>query len=165
MSEVIPSIFYKDRRERFDLFHDRIDLSITKNERFDRKTYDRILNPVAVSEIRGLVSSRGPVSLDKLFNKAALNVVWNFVSGTRYAYDDQRMHRLLGKEQYTLPRFVLYFLFLCKDILVYPELLKFIRVLTVSSKRILKSLVLYDNICKHILTSICVYIVFNYCLT
>ena len=111
-------------------------------QRFDRKTYDRILNPVAVSEIRGLVSSRGPVSLDKLFNKAALNVVWNFVSGTRYAYDDQRMHRLLGKEQYTLPRFVLYFLFLCKDILVYPELLKFIRVLTVSSKRILKSLVL-----------------------
>ena len=95
-----------------------------------------------MSEIRGLVSSRGPVSLDKLFNKAALNVVWNFVSGTRYAYDDQRMHRLLGKEQYNLPRFVLYFLFLCKDILVYPELLKFIRVLTVSYKRILKSLVL-----------------------
>ena len=75
------------------------------------------------------------------------------------------MHRLLGKEQYNLPRFVLYFLFLCKDILVYPELLKFIRVLTVSYNRILKSLVLYENICKHILTSICVYIVFNYCLT
>ena len=33
VSESIPSIFKKDRRERFNLFHDRINLSITKNER------------------------------------------------------------------------------------------------------------------------------------
>jgi len=39
---------------------------------------------------------KGLVCLDNLFNKAALNVVWNFVSGTRYGYHDQRMHRLLG---------------------------------------------------------------------
>ena len=45
MSESIPSIFTKDQRERFDLFHNRIDLSITKNEWFDWKTNGRISNP------------------------------------------------------------------------------------------------------------------------
>jgi hypothetical protein len=56
-----------------------------------------------VREIRDLADSgSGEVSLDKLFNKAALNVVWNFVSGTRYAYDDSKMHRLLGNPNSSL---------------------------------------------------------------
>ncbi len=38
----------------------------------------------------------GPVDLDKMFNRAALNVIWNLVSGTRFGYHDQRMHHLLG---------------------------------------------------------------------
>jgi hypothetical protein len=54
-----------------------------------------------VAEIRGQVErGEGSVYLDKLFNKAALNVVWNLVSGTRYGYQDQRMHRLLGTPKY-----------------------------------------------------------------
>ena len=48
MSESIPSIFKKDRREQFDLFHDRIDLLITKNDRFDRNTDDQIPNSESV---------------------------------------------------------------------------------------------------------------------
>ena len=45
MIESIISIFKKDRRKLFDLFHDRIYLSITKNDRFDRKSDDWIPNP------------------------------------------------------------------------------------------------------------------------
>jgi hypothetical protein len=51
-----------------------------------------------VDEIR-ILAQEGPVNLDKLFNKAALNVIWNLVSGTRYGYHDQRMHYLLGRRK------------------------------------------------------------------
>ena len=47
-------IFFKDRWDRFALIdHDRSDLSITKYDRFDRKTDDRIPNPdfICVTEI------------------------------------------------------------------------------------------------------------------
>ena len=34
------------------------------------------------------------VNIDLLFNKAALNIVWKFVSNQRYEYDDHRMHKV-----------------------------------------------------------------------
>ena len=48
MSKLIPSIFKTERLERFALFHERIALLITKNERFARTTGDRIPNPECV---------------------------------------------------------------------------------------------------------------------
>ena len=45
VSKSIPSIFKKDWRERFDLFHNQIDLLITKNDWFDQKTADQIPHP------------------------------------------------------------------------------------------------------------------------
>nr|QTW43691.1 CYP3082A3 [Eurytemora affinis] len=49
-----------------------------------------------VSEIRGQAKLKdGVVDIDLLFNKAALNIVWKFVSNQRYEYDDHRMHKLL----------------------------------------------------------------------
>ena len=50
VSESEPSLFKKDQLERLDLFHDQINLSITKNEPFDQKTDDRILNPAFLCE-------------------------------------------------------------------------------------------------------------------
>ena len=44
-SESIPLTFKKDCQEQFELFHDQIDLSNTKNNRLDRKTVDQIPNP------------------------------------------------------------------------------------------------------------------------
>ena len=46
VSKSIPSIFCKDRQERFDLFHDQIDLSITKKRAIRSKTDAQIPNPV-----------------------------------------------------------------------------------------------------------------------
>ena len=48
MSKLIPWIFKTERLERFALFHERIALLITKNERFARTTGDRIPNPECV---------------------------------------------------------------------------------------------------------------------
>ena len=45
MSESIPLTFKKDCQEQFELFHDQIDLSNTKNNRLDQKTVDQIPNP------------------------------------------------------------------------------------------------------------------------
>ena len=35
----------------------------------------------------------GIVDLDKLFNKAALNIVWHFTAGERFDYNDEKMNR------------------------------------------------------------------------
>ena len=42
LSIFVLSISEKDRKDRFDFFLDRIDLSLPKNDRFDRKTDDQI---------------------------------------------------------------------------------------------------------------------------
>ena len=61
----------------------------------------------------------GVVDLDKIFNKAALNVVWNLTASERFDYDDQRMVKLynfiekmilLGKDIIGKPLGVLVFL-------------------------------------------------------
>ena len=38
--------------------------------------------------------SDGVLDLDKLFNKAALNVVWNVTAAERFDYDDKKMENL-----------------------------------------------------------------------
>ena len=51
--QIAPIALYKkkncERWERFALFHERIALSLTKNERFARKTEERIPNPAGES--------------------------------------------------------------------------------------------------------------------
>eukprot|EP00092_Neocalanus_flemingeri_P024855 GFUD01026951.1.p1 GENE.GFUD01026951.1~~GFUD01026951.1.p1 ORF type:complete len:495 (-),score=88.71 GFUD01026951.1:186-1670(-) len=48
-----------------------------------------------VEKIKQLMAeNEGIVNLDKLFNKAALNVVWNLTAGERFEYEDERMHKL-----------------------------------------------------------------------
>jgi cytochrome P450 len=37
----------------------------------------------------------GHVSLDKVFNSAALNIVWNLIAAERFDYDDQKMLQLM----------------------------------------------------------------------
>jgi len=41
-----------------------------------------------------IVENDGNINLDKLFNKAALNVVWNITAGERFDYEDEKMHKL-----------------------------------------------------------------------
>jgi len=46
---------------------------------------------VKIEELIG--ENNGIVDLDKLFNKAALNIVWHFTAGERFDYDDEKMHK------------------------------------------------------------------------
>ena len=45
-----------------------------------------------IEELMG--KNNGIVDLDKLFNKAALNIVWHLTAGERYDYDDEKMNKL-----------------------------------------------------------------------
>ena len=45
LSDLLPSLMTKEWRERFALFHERVALSLTKNEQFARETNERIPNP------------------------------------------------------------------------------------------------------------------------
>ena len=45
LSNSLTSLFTKERQERITLFHERITLSLTKNERIDQKKDERIPNP------------------------------------------------------------------------------------------------------------------------
>lgn len=48
-----------------------------------------------VEKIKELVEEKdGIVNLDKLFNKAALNIVWHLTAGERFDYEDEKMHKL-----------------------------------------------------------------------
>eukprot|EP00090_Calanus_glacialis_P046719 TRINITY_DN9300_c0_g1_i1.p1 TRINITY_DN9300_c0_g1~~TRINITY_DN9300_c0_g1_i1.p1 ORF type:complete len:492 (-),score=90.51 TRINITY_DN9300_c0_g1_i1:97-1572(-) len=48
-----------------------------------------------VGKIKELVEEKdGIVNLDKLFNKAALNIVWHLTAGERFDYEDEKMHKL-----------------------------------------------------------------------
>ena len=41
-------------------------------------------------------SEDGSVDVDTLFNQAALNVIWNFITGERYEYEDKQMQKLVN---------------------------------------------------------------------
>ena len=41
-------------------------------------------------------SADGSVDVDTLFNQAALNVIWNFITGVRYDYEDKQMQKLVN---------------------------------------------------------------------
>ena len=41
-------------------------------------------------------SKDGSVDVDTLFNQAALNVIWNFITGKRYDYEDKQMQKLVN---------------------------------------------------------------------
>ena len=48
-----------------------------------------------VNKIKELIEeNNGIVNLDKLFNKAALNIIWHLTAGERFDYEDEKMHML-----------------------------------------------------------------------
>jgi cytochrome P450 len=55
---------------------------------------------------------RGHVSLDKVLNSAALNIVWNLIAAERFDYDDQKMLQLID--------YVGNFMLLGKDVIGKP---------------------------------------------
>ena len=63
-----------------------------------RSCEDMILDEcgAVVSKIRDMIeeSDDGVLDLDKLFNKAALNVVWNITAGERFEYEEENMKKL-----------------------------------------------------------------------
>jgi len=46
-------------------------------------------------ELENISKTKQGVDLDKTFNKAALNVIWNLVSGERYDYSHAKMQKLI----------------------------------------------------------------------
>jgi cytochrome P450 len=56
--------------------------------------------------------TRGHVSLDKVLNSAALNIVWNLIAAERFDYDDQNMLKLID--------FVGNFMLLGRDVIGKP---------------------------------------------
>ena len=65
---------------------------------FGKKTSESLI----LEETRALIASikkladfnEGVINVEKIFNKASLNVVWNISAGERFDYDDPNMEKL-----------------------------------------------------------------------